>query len=62
VPDFRQEWIGEKCVGVMLLELSADGHGFTHVIPSGLTSYSLMDFPHIYPALVALRKQHGYPD
>ncbi|MBV9512170.1 MAG: metallophosphoesterase [Caulobacteraceae bacterium] len=62
VPDFRQEWIGDKCVGVMMLDLSAAGHRFTHVIPAGLTGYSLMDFPHIYAALVELRKQHGYED
>jgi predicted phosphodiesterase len=62
VPDFRQEWIGDKCVGVMLLELQPDRHGFTHVVPAGLTPYTLMDFPHIYPALIELRKQHGYGD
>jgi hypothetical protein len=62
VPDFRQERIGEKCVGVMLLTLDACDHSFTHVIPAGLTPYTLMDFPHIYPALLELRRQHGYPD
>jgi predicted phosphodiesterase len=62
VPDFRQEWIGEKCVGVMMLELNIRGHAFTHVVPAGLTAYSLMDFPHVYPAVAALRRQHGYPD
>lgn len=56
VPDFLQERIGEKSVGVMTLDLDAGGHGFTHVIPSGLNAYSLMDFAHIYPALAALRK------
>ncbi|MBV9509038.1 MAG: metallophosphoesterase [Caulobacteraceae bacterium] len=62
VPDFRQEPIGEKRVGVMTLELDASACHFTHLVPSGLTEYSLMDFPHIYPALIALRKQHGYED
>jgi len=62
VPDFRQEWIGEKCVGVMTLELTANEHAFTHVIPAGLKAYNLLDFPHIDPAIAALRKQHGYLD
>ncbi len=62
VPDFRQERIGEKSVGVMMLNLNADSHDFNHIIPAGMTGYSLMDFPHIYPALIELRRQHGYPD
>jgi predicted phosphodiesterase len=62
VPDFRQERIGEKCVGVMMLDLNLRGHAFTHVLPAGLTAHSLMDFPHIYPAVAALRRQHGYPN
>lgn len=62
VPDFRQERIGNKWVGVMILNLNACDHSFTHVIPAGLSPYSLMDFPHIYPALVELRKRYGHPD
>lgn len=62
VPDFRQERIGEKTVGLLALDLDASGARFTHVVPEGMNVYSLMDFPHIYPALIPLRKQHGYPD
>jgi 3',5'-cyclic AMP phosphodiesterase CpdA len=51
VPDFRQETIGEKLVGVLSLDLSEDGHRFSHIIPAGMRPYDLMDFEHIYPAL-----------
>jgi len=56
VPDFRQETIGEKSVGVMLLEIDRDLHRFTHVIPSGMKPYDLMEFEHIYPALAKLKR------
>ena len=62
VPDFRQERIGDKRVGVMMLRLDADRHSFTLNVPPGLTAYSLMDFPHIYPTLIEVRKQRGYED
>lgn len=54
VPDFRQETIGEKLIGVMTLDLDAEGHRFGHIIPAGMQPYSLMDFVHVYPALAAL--------
>jgi 3',5'-cyclic AMP phosphodiesterase CpdA len=56
VPDFRQETIGEKLVGVMLLEIDQDLHRFTHIIPSGMKSYDLMEFEHVYPALTKLKR------
>jgi predicted phosphodiesterase len=62
VPDFRQEWIGQKQVGVMTLDLTADGPVFTHVVPDGMTAHSLMDLPHIYAEVAELRRQQGYPD
>lgn len=62
VPDSRQERIGEKRVGIMTLELDADQHRFAFVAPHGLIPHSLMDFPHIYPALAALREQPGFGD
>jgi hypothetical protein len=55
VPDFRQERIGEKLVGLMLLEIDGDAHHFTHIIPAGMQAYDLMQFSHIYPALAELR-------
>jgi 3',5'-cyclic AMP phosphodiesterase CpdA len=62
VPDFRQERIGEKRVGVMMLGLDGDSHRFSLFAPAGLTAYSLMDFPHIYPGVAELRRQQGYLD
>ena len=55
VPEFRQETIGEKLVGVMALDLADDGHRFSHVVPAGMKPYSLMDFEHVYPALADIR-------
>ena len=46
----------------MMLKLNGGHHEFSHVVPPGMTAHSLMDFPHIYPALVEVRRQHGYPD
>ncbi|HEY3655543.1 MAG TPA: metallophosphoesterase [Steroidobacteraceae bacterium] len=51
IPDFRQEPIGEKLVGTLLLELDANHHRFTHIIPAGMVSHNLMELEHIYPAL-----------
>lgn len=62
VPDFRQEWIGQKRVGVMTLNLAADAYEFAHIVPEGMTAYTLMDFPHIYNEVAELRRQHGYAD
>ncbi len=55
VPDFRQETIGEKLVGVMLLELENNTHRFTHVIPAGMKPHNLLEFAHIYPALKSIK-------
>lgn len=51
IPDARQERIGEKLVGVMQLDIDADTHRFTHLIPSGMRPHTLEEFAHIYPAL-----------
>lgn len=51
LPDSRQERIGEKVVGIMLLEIEADLYRFTHVIPSGLCPFELDQLAHIYPEL-----------
>jgi 3',5'-cyclic AMP phosphodiesterase CpdA len=59
VPDFRQEIIGEKLVGVMTLHLSDAGHSFSHIIPAGMKPHSLMAFEHIYPALAEVRPPAG---
>ncbi len=56
LPDFRQERIGEKLVGVMLLEIDRGRHAFTHVIPAGMKSHDLMEFSHIYPALKTIEQ------
>lgn len=51
--DARQERIGEKLVGVMMLDIEGDHHRFTHIIPANMRPYDLMEFAHIYPALAA---------
>jgi predicted phosphodiesterase len=51
IPDFRQERIGEKLVGTLLLEIDASNHRFTHIIPAGMIAHDLMQLAHIYPAL-----------
>jgi hypothetical protein len=51
IPDFRQERIGEKLVGALLLEIDANSHRFTHIIPAGMVAHDLMELAHIYPAL-----------
>lgn len=51
IPDFRQERIGEKLVGTLLLEIDAGSHRFTHIIPAGMIPHDLMELAHIYPAL-----------
>jgi hypothetical protein len=62
VPDFRQEWIGQKRVGVMTLDLATDAYEFAHVVPEGMSAYTLMGFPHISREVAELRRQHGYAD
>jgi len=57
VPDFRQERIGEKLVGLMLLEIEGAAHRFTHIISAGMQAYDLMQFSHIYPALAEPRPE-----
>jgi hypothetical protein len=52
--DIRQERIGDKVVGIMLLELNGDRHCFTHIVPAGMQGYDLKQFAHIYPAIAHL--------
>jgi predicted phosphodiesterase len=52
--DLRQERIGDKVVGIMLLELNGDRHSFTHIVPAGMQGYDLKQFAHIYPAITLL--------
>jgi 3',5'-cyclic AMP phosphodiesterase CpdA len=52
--DIRQERIGDKVVGVMMLELNGERHHFTHIVPAGMQAYDLKQFAHIYPAIATL--------
>jgi 3',5'-cyclic AMP phosphodiesterase CpdA len=56
LPDFVQERIGAKHVGIMTLELQPDSHRFTHVVPAGMKHRSLLEFAHVYPAIADLRE------
>lgn len=51
LPDMLQERIGEKRVGVTLLQLDGDSHAFIDVRPDGLRANDLMQFTHLYPEL-----------
>jgi 3',5'-cyclic AMP phosphodiesterase CpdA len=53
--DQRQELIGDKVVGVMMLELDGDQHAITHIVPAGVQAYDLDQFGHIYPELAQPR-------
>lgn len=53
IPDSLQDRIGDKLVGVMMLEIEGDKHKFTHVVPAGMAANSLLDYGHIYPELAA---------
>ena len=59
IPDGMQERIGEKIVGVMLLELTPDGHRFTLEVPPGLRRLNLLDHPEAYPEVAAVRARLG---
>jgi 3',5'-cyclic AMP phosphodiesterase CpdA len=54
ISDVRQERIGDKMVGIMLLELNGDRHCFTHIVPAGMQAYNLKQFAHIYPIIATL--------
>lgn len=63
IPDLLQETIGEKTVGVLLLELGADGHAAALHRPPGMKRHDLADHADVYPQLTAmiadLRARHG---
>ena len=52
IPDSRQEVIGEKVVGTMLLTLAPGGYRLDFVGPQGITRNSLLDQTDIYPQLL----------
>jgi 3',5'-cyclic AMP phosphodiesterase CpdA len=57
VPDLMQEWIGEKRVGALVIELTAEAHRVELAWPPGLVSNNLAQFPDVYPGLAALLDQ-----
>lgn len=52
IPDALQERVGEKVVGLGLLELAPDGYRLDFVCPDGMARNSLFDNP-IYPGVEA---------
>src|SRR5262249_1359700 len=52
--DVSQERIGDKVVGIMLLELNGARCCFTHIVPAGMQGYDLKQFAHVYPAILEL--------
>ncbi|HEV2365447.1 MAG TPA: metallophosphoesterase family protein [Caulobacteraceae bacterium] len=48
-----QEAIGEKVVGVTMLELGPDGHSLSREAPEGLEPHDLAELPGLYPELTA---------
>lgn len=53
IPDILQERIGEKLVGVVLLEIDSAGHRFTPIVPAGLKANDLLDYRQLYPGIDA---------
>ncbi len=51
IPDSLQERIGEKEVGVLLLQLEPAAHRFSFVMPEGVLRHNVVDHPDLYPAL-----------
>ena len=54
-PEALQKTVGEKRVGAMILELDGGHHRFIAAAPLGLVRHNLLDLPHLYPGVVALR-------
>jgi len=52
IPDSRQETIGEKVVGAMLLTLAPNGYRLDFVGPQDIARNSLLDQTDIYPDLL----------
>jgi 3',5'-cyclic AMP phosphodiesterase CpdA len=55
-PDGAQDRIGEKVVGVGVLELAADEHRFHLVCPEGVRRHNLLDHP-VTPEVAAMREK-----
>jgi 3',5'-cyclic AMP phosphodiesterase CpdA len=51
IPDAVQERIGRKHVGVMLLELTAERHEWSFMMPDGVRQNDLSDFADLYPEI-----------
>jgi 3',5'-cyclic AMP phosphodiesterase CpdA len=54
LPDAIQDRVGEKIVGLGLLELTANGYRLDLVCPDGVTRHNALDHP-MYPELIAAR-------
>lgn len=60
MPDAMQDRVGEKQVGVSVLEITADGrHVFESPSVEGMTTYNILHHPEIYPTIAALREKLG---
>ena len=59
IPEALQETIGEKRVGIVRLDLSAECHRFAGVTPPGLVRYNLLDHPQVYAPVAELRARLG---
>jgi len=57
-PDEIQDRIGEKVVGVGVLDLSRDSYRFNLVCPDGVERHSVLDHP-VYPELAARARRGG---
>lgn len=53
IPDSLQERVGDKLVGVMMLEIEGEKYHFTHIVPAGMKVNSILDYTHVYPELEA---------
>jgi 3',5'-cyclic AMP phosphodiesterase CpdA len=51
VPDLMQEWIGEKVVGAITLELGREAHRFAFHVPQGVARHDLADYADVFPKL-----------
>jgi hypothetical protein len=56
IPDRIQPPVGEKRVGVVLLELSPERHRFVVAQPAGLRRHDLKDLAHLYPVVASWRE------
>jgi 3',5'-cyclic AMP phosphodiesterase CpdA len=59
IPDAIQERIGDKTVGLLMLELTDAGHRVELVTPAGLERHNLLDHPAVYSKIGAIAAQLG---